>query len=141
MNYLIKSNYGKGNLQAIQTCKELAELIPPPGEELVFDFKHFRENNPFGNLIIINSLKRFKQSYSDASLFCRPKEQNGYLSHIGFYKACGINYGKDPGEAIASSNYVPITNINLYSDDFYRDIEKRSLELWIVYFKRTCTYV
>lgn len=129
MQYLIKTRYGAANTQALQICKEITELIPPRNEDLVFNFSNYGENNPFSNLLIINTLRQYKKKYSDASLRCAPKTSDGYLSHIGFYKACGIQYGKEPGEAHASSNYVPITKINMYGTDFYRSIEEKANQL------------
>ena len=114
MLYSIRTSFGAANTQALQICKEIIELTPPSNEDLVFGFSSYGENNPFSNLLIVNTLRRYRAKYHDASLRCAPKTTDGYLSHIGFYKACGIQYGKEPGEARASSNYVPITEINMY---------------------------
>lgn len=129
MLYSIKTTFDKGNIEALQICKELGELIPSISERLIFDFRSYRENNPFGNLIIINSLRRFRECYQNAQLSGIPKEIDGYLSHIGFYKAIGIDVGKNPGEAKPSNNYVPITEISLKQDDFYERVEQRAYEL------------
>lgn len=129
MNYTIKTSYGKGNLQAIKICKEIAQLSPQDGEKVVFDVSQYGENNPLGNLLIINSIRRFKKNYPNAHIQCKVKDQDGYLSHIGFYKACGVSIGKEPGESRASSNYVPITNISLHDSSFYNTIETRAREL------------
>ena len=129
MRYSIQTNFGKANIQALQICKDIMELTPPSDEELIFDMSSYGENNPFSNLIIVNTLQRFKAMYHDALLRCRPKDLDGYLSHIGFYKACGISIGKEPGEAHASSNYVPITEISLYGADFYQTIDEKAEQL------------
>ena len=129
MIYSIKTNYSKANIQALHICKEISRLVPPKDEELAFDITPYGENNPFSNLILINSLRRFKLTHQNAQLKCKPKYTDGYLSHIGFYKACGISIGKEPGEAKASSNYVPITEINLHGTDFYQIIDTRAKEL------------
>lgn len=67
--------------------------------------------------------------YPNVKMRFQPKEQGGYLSHIGFYQACGIKYGNEVGAAKPSSNYVPITGINLYGGDFYRTIDKTAEQL------------
>ena len=129
MNHQIVTTFGEGNIQALNICKDLSTLVPPQDEELVFDMRRYGENNPFSNLVLVNSLRRFKDNHKDSQLFCKPKEPNGYLSHIGFYKASGIRFGNSPGEARASSNYVPITAIQLNDSDFYDSIELRAQEL------------
>ena len=129
MQYSINTSFGSANTQALQICKEISALEPPIGEDLVFNFSSYKENNPFSNLIIINTLNKFKKAYPEASLRCAPKESGGYLSHIGFYKACGIPLGKEPGEARASSNYVPITEVSLIGTDFYRSIDTVATQL------------
>lgn len=129
IEYSIKTKFGQANIQSLRICKEITQLVPPMDDELVFNFMPYGENNPFSNLILINTLRKFKSTYPDADLRCKPKDIDGYLSHIGFYKACGISIGKEPGEARASSNYVPITDISLYGIDFYRTIETTATEL------------
>ncbi len=129
MQYSIKTSFGSGNIQALRICKEIMELIPPKDEDLIFSFLSYGENNPFSNLLLINTLRQYRKTHQDASLRCAPKTTDSYLSHIGFYKACGIPYGKEPGEAHASPNYVPITNINLDGSDFYRTIEENATHL------------
>lgn len=129
MQYTIRTSFGAGNIQALYICKEIMDLIPPNDEDLVFSFLAYGENNPFSNLLLINTLRQYRKKHQDASLRCAPKTTDGYLSHIGFYKACGIPYGKEPGEAHASPNYVPVTNINLNGTDFYRTIEENATQL------------
>lgn len=129
MQYSIKTSFGDGNNQALQICKEITGLVPPSDEDLIFNFSTYGENNPFSNLLIINTLRQYRKEYSDASLRCAPKTTDGYLSHIGFYKACGIQYGKEPGEARASSNYVPVTYIKTQGTNFYQSIEEKANQL------------
>lgn len=129
MQYPIRTSFGRANIQALKICKELGKIVPPSGEDLVFDFAGYGENNPFSNLILINSLRQYKKANPNARLRCMPKSSDNYLSHIGFYKSIGIQYGKDPGEAIATPNYVPITVIPLVGMDFYRIIDEKAEQL------------
>ena len=129
MRYFFQGERGKANNQVLKACRELANEITGTEDSLIFDFSHYEENNPFGNLVLINTLKRYRKKFSNIPMSCHPKEEGGYLSHIGFYKACGIPFGKEVGEAKASSNYVPVTEINLYGEDFYRSIDDRAEQL------------
>ena len=129
MLYPIKTSFGKANIQALQICKELGNLVPPAGEDLVFDFTGYGENNPFSNLILINALRHLKKNNPDARLRGMPKSSDHYLSYIGFYKSIGIQYGKDPGEAFSTPNFVPITLIPLLGMDFYRIIDEKANQL------------
>ena len=127
--YPIHTSFGEANTQALNICKEIIGIDPSAYDAFVFDFKPYGENNPFSNLILINTLRRFRLLNPTTQLACIPKEIDSYLSHIGFYKAIGIPLGKEPGEAIASSTYVPITKIDLFGNKFYQTIEKRAMEL------------
>ena len=120
MRYFVKTTFGNGNVEALNICKNLESLQPEQGEDFVFDFSKYGENNPFSNIVLANSISLFHDNHSDIDMYFHPKDgTDGYLSHIGFYQACGIKYGKELGEARASSNYVPISAINLKGYDFY----------------------
>lgn len=112
----------------LDICRDLRRLYPPSGEELVFDLTKYSETNPFSNLVLINSLRRYKKDHPELVLRCKPKEQGGYLSHIGFYQAIGIDYGKMPGEARANPNYVPVTRLS-FNHTFYYEIEHLASQL------------
>ncbi len=129
MKYNVFTSFDQGNTQALQICRDIAAINLNPLEELFFDFTTYGENNPFGNLLIINSLKRCRKRYPNNQMKCIPKDYDGYLSHIGFYKAIGIDVGKQPGEAVASTNYVPISRISFSPGDFYSSIEVKSQQL------------
>ena len=76
------------------------------------------------NLVLINSLRQYEKEKPDVQLHYIPKSNDNYLSHIGFYKAIGIQYGKNPGEATATSNYVPISPIFFEGMDFYHLVDE-----------------
>ena len=129
MNFQIHTSYGEGNTQILQVCKDLSNLVPPIEERLVFDLRNYGETNPFSNLVLINSLRQYRKKHRESDLFCNPKDIGGYLSHIGFYKACGISIGKEPGESRPSSNYVPVTDIGINDANFYDSIDRRARDL------------
>lgn len=129
MKFRIRTSFGLGNSQALQICKNLSTLSLQKNEELVFDFTDYIENNPLSNLLLINSLKQCKKRFPDNKMSIIPKANDSYLPHIGFYQTIGIDFGKQPGEATASSSYVPISKVPLSGQDFYSNIESKSLQL------------
>ncbi|MBR2750427.1 MAG: hypothetical protein IKD90_04795 [Clostridiales bacterium] len=122
MRFEITTSYGKGNIQAIAISKKLNDLQISEGENVVFDFQKYKEKNPFSNLLLINSIRRFRKRFPESEMRCSYVEDGGYLSHIGFFKKLGLNIGNEPGAAHANSRYVPITDIIL-ENDFYGSIE------------------
>lgn len=124
----VSTSYGNGNSQALRLCKRISEIVLPLGEELIFDFRLYGENNPFSNLVLINSIKECRRKYPSNPMACIPKSDSGYLEHIGFYKTIGIDYGKNPGEARPNSTYVPISEIE-FDDHFYNSCEKEAENL------------
>ncbi len=113
MVYSVVTNRGSANTQVLQICKEIQGL-KPADKELVFDLTNYSETTPFSNLVLINALRRYKKEHSDYRLSCRPKWDDTYLQHIGFYKAIGIPIGKEVGEAIPSNTYVPVSVLGLW---------------------------
>lgn len=130
MRYYVKTSFGNGNVEALKICKHLSLIDPEQGKDFIFDFTRYGENNPFSNIVLANTINLFHNNHPDIDMYFHPKDgTDGYLSHIGFYQACGIKYGKELGEARASSNYVPITAINLKGFNFYDAIEDVSKKL------------
>ena len=127
MIFPIETTYGNGNIQALSIIKRLAEIEPDSKKGLLIDFSSYGETDPFSNVLFCNALRHFKSEHKEIKMWCRPKADT-YLSHIGFYKACGIPYGKEPGEARASENYVPVTR-KKFEGDFYFEIEDWAREL------------
>lgn len=125
MEYRVRSNFGSGNIQALESCKAFSELCVPAEEILKIDFTHYAENNPFGNLMIINAIRAIQKRNR---IVCKPRENAGYLEHIGFYQACGFQIGREVGEAKPNSNYMPITEIPL-ENNFYQVIDQRANQL------------
>ncbi len=127
-NYYVKSSFGCGNIQALQTIKEinsLSSLSLLSGDTITFNFTKFGENNPFNVLVLASFLKDFRGKYPDNKFKLIPKGNNDFLSHLGFYHMIGADFGKEIGEAKSSSNYIPITELNL-KGYFYNYIDKLS---------------
>ena len=128
MDYRVITSRDNANIQILQICQEINSLKPLPGETLVFDLSQYAETTPFSNLVLINAISRFRENHPTNQLFCKRKADDGYLQHIGFYKASGFPLGKDPGEAKANPNYVPVTLVQ-FDHLFYQKIEGMTDEL------------
>ena len=126
MEYKVETTYGCGNDQALEIASEIFSLDLPDAEEVLFDFTKYRENNPFSNLLIANSIRAFRKNHKNKCQL-RPNSAT-YLSHLGFYQMIGADYGKQLGEARSSDNYVPITKVT-FNEAFYQTIEGKSEEL------------
>lgn len=128
MTYNVVSSYGRGNEQALATMKSIEALDLSEEEQIVFDFNQFGENTPFNVLTIASYLKTYRAQHPECNFSLIPKASSDFLSHLGFYQMIGAKVGKAIGEAQASSNYVPIKEIQ-FDMDFYRTIEVRAQEL------------
>jgi hypothetical protein len=96
---------------AINFSNELFQL--PDSEEYVFDFSNMDWVEPFGMLYISSQLLKYRQS-KQFSKFCAENYKHcDYAGHMGFFKTFGLNFGKQPGEASGSLNYLPITSIEV----------------------------
>ena len=128
MIYRIETTWDNANIQALGISKEIESINPGNDDVVGFDFSHYREANPFSNLVLINSILNYKTAHPDIHIRIRQKDNDTYLPHIGFYKALKVPIGKELSEAIANPNYVPVTTIP-FSAYFYDEIVKRSDEL------------
>lgn len=126
MRYEIATTFGYGNEQALSIVKEISSLETTAAESIEFDFRRYNENNPFSNLVIANAIRDYKRRHSQQCSLI--PHHSSYLSHLGFYHMIGANFGKELGEAIPNSNYVPITEIQL-DHTFYQTVERTSKNL------------
>lgn len=79
---------------------------------LNLDFSKFARVEPFGMLVVAHGIRQFKKRASQTIIVATGLPQNeaeGYASHMGFFKACDIQLGKNPGQAKGSARYLPIT--------------------------------
>lgn len=128
MEYKIKSNFGNANSTVWDTTKDLKNIFEN-NDNVVLDFKDFKESNPFNMLVIAQTIKPYKTG-EKISIKGKARKINDYLEHIGFYNACGFDYGKRVGEAKSNSNYVPVRILKFSEyNGFYQQIEKQAEEL------------
>jgi hypothetical protein len=78
-----------------------------PGTEYVVNFSRTRTVEPFGMLLVAAELHHCLES--GVKFACANLSHMTYAAHMGFFKAFGADFGKRPGEASGTRNYVPIT--------------------------------
>jgi hypothetical protein len=109
-----------------------------PGDAYVIDFGELRFVQPFGMLLFAAQLRRFVAAHPTATIEYRHYEAHGYPAHMGFFQACGIEFGKQMGEAPGSAHYIPITRLGIAEleadaaenyEDARETIERRSGQL------------
>ena len=88
-------------------CKSLQEQRPT--DELVFDFSRTKTVEPFGMLVVASEIERCVASHPEAKFTCKNYESMPYAAHMGFFRAFGLEFGRKPGEAFGSRNYIPLT--------------------------------
>ena len=88
-------------------CKSLQ--LQRPTDELVFDFSKTKTVEPFGMLVVASEIERCVAAHPEAKFTCKNYENMPYAAHMGFFKAFGLDFGRKPGEAFGSRNYIPLT--------------------------------
>jgi len=91
-------------------CKLLQAQRPTEG--LVFDFSQTKTVEPFGMLVTASEIARCVAAHPEAKFSCRNYKNMPYAAHMGFFKAFGFDFGREPGEAFGSRNYIPLTYFN-----------------------------
>ena len=97
---------------SIEFCKKLQNL--PQDDEYSFDFRKTKFVEPYGMLLTSSEIQQFRERSNDnIGMYCENYKQMTYAGHMGFFKAFGLDYGKVPGEAHGSKNYIPLTILNV----------------------------
>ena len=97
---------------AIEFIKLLWQL---ENEELVhIDFGPLGYSFPFGLSVVASEVKRFvgkrpPKSVVAVGINSSRNTAHSYVSHIGFFEHIGIHVGNQPGQALGSQSYMPIT--------------------------------
>lgn len=97
-------------ISALEFTYNLREYQLMEGEE--FDFSKVRNCDPFPMLISSTAIRQLRKR-SDVKR-CRALHcDNSYAKHMRFYKAIGINHGRELSENYGNSNYLPITKLEI----------------------------
>lgn len=81
-------------------------------EEYVFDFARLGHCEPLGMLFASVLITEFRKA-RNSKIFGVNLEHCGYQSHMGFFRALGIDHGNRPGDAEGGVNYLPITHLDV----------------------------
>jgi hypothetical protein len=106
--------------EAVNFCNRLWQTEQV--EEVMFDFSRLGHVEPFTMAFVAAEISRFTELRSDTSFFANNFEHHTYAAHMGFFKAFGLDYGNEPGEASGSSTYIPLTIVQV------DDLQRRAVE-------------
>lgn len=113
------SKFEVKNLTFPGALKMAAELNEIDDKIVNLDFSKVTKVRMSGMIYFLRTIEQLKNSgkkfqyYPGASTWKEPSSAISYAGHVGFFKALGIDYGKDPGEALGSYSYLPITKLTL----------------------------
>ena len=60
-------------------------------------------------LLASTEIQRYAGAHPSAKFSCTNFAHMTYAAHMGFFKAFGHDFGKSPGQALGSKNYIPLT--------------------------------
>lgn len=93
-------------------------------EEIIYDYATMSTFEPFG-MLVMSSLIR---NIVDKNDHCKHRDINfkkhSYGGTMGFFQSVYQDFGKRPGEALGSNNYIPMTSIDIV--DFQEEKEEAS---------------
>jgi hypothetical protein len=95
---------------AIQFIEELSYIILEEGEE--FNFSGVYTCDPFPMLLVSTAIRQLRQN-SNVKKCKAINCNNTYAEHMRFFKAIGINKGRELSENYGNSNYLPITKLEI----------------------------
>lgn len=123
----------QGAICAVSALRDL-----PIAEGCRLDFSEMKFVEPFGMLFFATVLRQFRRSNSEVRFVADGYKQHNYAAHMGFFKAFGLDFGKDPGEAPGNAQYIPITSLAIgdltreaisNQEDARETVERRSMGL------------
>lgn len=110
---------------AIEFCNNLWNLEDSDIYE--FDFSNLKFTEPFTLAYVSIEMKRFRDSKKNKRFTASNFEHLSYQSHMGFFRSFGVKYGKEPGQALGSSTYIPITILKI--EDLKNEAYEIGLEI------------
>ncbi|MBK8101497.1 MAG: hypothetical protein IPK26_30825 [Planctomycetes bacterium] len=93
-------------------CHKLSAL---PTGQYAIDFAEFTNAPPFGMLLAASAVRVFvaRMGVAGFTVQALRYENKSYQAHMGFFQACGLNHGKQPGQASGSRTYIPLTKLDV----------------------------
>ncbi|RZK26283.1 MAG: hypothetical protein EOO43_03275 [Flavobacterium sp.] len=81
----------------------------PDAKRYVFDFDNVHAFTPISLLYLSSEINYFRKAKSMARFSVIRYKHASYAAHMGFFRAFGAEFGKEPGEASGGVSYLPIT--------------------------------
>ena len=94
-------------INALNFCNRLWDL--EHSDEYEFDFVNLGLVEPFTMAYVANEIKRFRETKPQSQFRAVNHQDKSYAAHMGFFRAFGLKFGNEPGEASGSSTYLPLT--------------------------------
>lgn len=91
---------------SIEFIRELRSL--ESHNKIEFDFSKLTTIDPFSLLFVSSEIQRCRSRLHESKFIATHYGKCNYPAHMGFFKAFGMDYGNNPGEAKGSSTYIPI---------------------------------
>lgn len=92
---------------ALDFSTKIASL--PDSPEYEIDFSDVGLVEPFSMLLVASELRKLNQREPEPDITCTGVQRMTYAAHMGFFKAFGLDFGNEPGQAKGSATYLPIT--------------------------------
>jgi len=101
------------NLLLAQSLEFIAYLNSlEPADSYHFDFTRSNLIDPFSLIYLSREIQAFRSKRGESDFIAKNFGHLTYHSHMGFFKAFGLDFGKNPGAASGSLAYIPITIYN-----------------------------
>lgn len=84
-------------------------------DELIINFSDMGRVEPFSMLFVARRLRTFEVENRNVKVLYKNFETKSYVGHMGFFKAFGLDFGKNPGEATGNNTYLPVTILRTQS--------------------------
>jgi hypothetical protein len=93
--------------EVLETARLIRDV--PNSGEVHIDFGAMRDPGPFALLMLSSAISRKRNAFPEVHFSPRNYSHHSYCAHMGFFRACGFDYGREPGAAHGSDKYLPVT--------------------------------
>ena len=104
------------NMKLVETLKFANNIYEKiPDDQVVFDFSQTYTFDPLPMLIMGATMRNYRMQYPELPFRIEGYEGKSYAGTMGFFKYVSesLGIGKMPGEANGSTDYIPITPIEV----------------------------
>lgn len=93
--------------EVLETVRAIRDLDTTG--DVFIDFGAMGEAGPFALLMISSAIGRKRNQCASLRFHPRNYSHHRYFGHMGFFRACGFDYGREPGAGYGNENHLPIT--------------------------------